>query len=137
MAATTEEGVEMRRRKRFTIRLVALGLAVAAVSASPAQAYLDEGLGMPKQSEPTLAMSPDDRNLSIVSPARIEPNVVVSPDDRAVQRSHVAPSQASSSASDDGFEIGTLGMSGIVLLLGAGMALLAVHEARRGKLASA
>lgn len=126
----------MKRRKWFRIRFVALGLAVAAISAPAAQAKLDEGLGLPKQSEPMLIVSPDDRNLQLMAPTQVEPNIVVSPDDRAVRRSEVAPSQPSAISSDDGFEIGTLGMTGVVLLLGAGAAVLAVQHTRRGKLAS-
>lgn len=136
MAAITEKGTEMKRRKWFRIRFVALGLAVAAISAPAAQAKLDEGLGLPKQSEPMLIVSPDDRNLQLMAPTQVEPNIVVSPDDRAVRRSEVAPSQPSAISSDDGFEIGTLGMTGVVLLLGAGAAVLAVQHTRRGKLAS-
>jgi hypothetical protein len=138
MAATTEEAPEMRRRKRFTIKLVALGLALAAISASPAQAKLDEGLGMPRQSEPILVVSPDDRNLDLTPAVQIEPNVIVSPDDRRLSRmSPVAAAQPSLVSSDDGFELGTFGMGGIILLVGAAGTLLALHQTRKGKLASA
>jgi hypothetical protein len=137
MAGTTEKGTEMKRRTWFRIRFVALGLAVAAFSAPTAQARLDEGLGLPKQSEPTLSVSPDDRNLQLMAPAKVEPNIVVSPDDRAIMRSEVAPSQPTAVSSDDGFELGTLGMSGIVLLLAAGGTFVAIRHAQSGKLASA
>jgi hypothetical protein len=137
----------MRRKKRFTIRLVALGFAVAAISAAPAQARLDEGLGVPKQSEPTFAVSPDDRAVNLMSPTQIAPTQVAptqvaptqvgGPDDRAFSRvSPVTPSQPTTITSDDGFEIGTLGMTGIALLLAAGLALTVVYQGRRGKLAS-
>ena len=137
MAETTEKGTEMKRRNWFRIRFVALGLAVAAISAPAAQAKLDEGLGLPKQSEPTLIVSPDDRNLQLMAPTQVEPNIVVGPDDRAVRRSEVAPSQPSAISSDDGFELGTLGLSGIVLLLGAAAIFVAVRQTHNGKLASA
>jgi hypothetical protein len=128
----------MRRKKRFTIRLVALGFAVAAISAAPAQARLDEGLGVTKQSEPTFAVSPDDRAVNLMSPTQIAPTQVAGPDDRAFSRvSPVTPSQPTTITSDDGFEIGTLGMTGIALLLAAGLALTVVYQGRRGKLASA
>jgi hypothetical protein len=128
----------MRRKKRFTIRLVALGFAVAAISAAPAQARLDEGLGVPKQSEPTFAVSPDDRAVNLMSPTQIAPTLAVSPDDRALSRvSPVTPSQPSTITSDDGFEIGTLGLMGIALLMAAGLTVAAVYQGRRGKLASA
>jgi hypothetical protein len=45
MAGNTSEGVEMQRRKRLTIKLVALGFAVAAMAAPTAQARLDPGDG--------------------------------------------------------------------------------------------
>lgn len=131
----------MRRKKRFTIRLVALGFAVAAISAAPAQARLDEGLGVPKQSEPTFAVSPDDRAVNLMSPTQITPTNVVSPDDRAVSRvSPVAPHGPTTITSDDGFEIGTLGLMSIALLLAAGLGFAAIYQerrGRRGKLASA
>jgi hypothetical protein len=127
----------MKRRTWFRIRFVALGLAVAAFSAPTAQARLDEGLGLPKQSEPTLSVSPDDRNLQLMATTQVEPNIVVSPDDRAIQRSEVAPSQPTVVSSDDGFELGTLGMSGIVLLLAAGATFVAIRHTQNGKLASA
>jgi hypothetical protein len=40
-------------------------------------------------------------------------------------------------SSDDGFELGALGMTGIVLALMAGAALIAVYEARKHKLIGA
>jgi hypothetical protein len=137
MAATKEKGTEMTRRKWFRIRFVALGLAVAAFSAPAAQAKLDEGLGLPKQSEPTLIVSPDDRNVQLVTPTQVEPNIVVSPDDRAIRRSEVSPSQPTAVSSDDGFELGTLGMSGIVLLLAAGGTFVAIRQVHNGRLANA
>ena len=73
-----------------------------------------------------------------MSPVQIEPNVIVSPDDRKVSRtSPTTASQPSLISSDEGFAIGTLGMTGIVLLLGAAAAVMTVHYTRKGKLASA
>jgi hypothetical protein len=106
----------MRRRKRFIIKLVALGLSVAAISASPVQARLDEGLGVPRQSEPTLVIRPEDRRAPWMSPA-------------TASRSRV-------SNDDNGVELVTLGVTVIILALGAGVALIAAHEARKRKLAS-
>jgi hypothetical protein len=116
MAASVEEGTEMKRRKRFTIKLVALGLAVAALSAAPAQAIPDEGAyGL--------------------QPLTVQRESLVTADD--IGRPTPAPSQPTVVASDGGIETGSLAMSGIVLLLGAGAAFVAVHQARKGKLASA
>jgi hypothetical protein len=116
MAASIEEGTEMKRRKRFTIRLVALGLAVAALSAAPAQATPDEGAyGL--------------------QPSNVQSQPLVTADD--IGRPTPEPSQPTVVASDNGIETGSLAMSGIVLLLGAGAAFVAVHQTRKGRLASA
>jgi len=156
MTSSTKEGTEMKRRKRFTIKMVALGFAVTAIAAAPAQASLDEGLGLSKQSEPTLAVSPDDRAVNLMSPQT--PSTVVSPDDRAVNLmspqstpvtgvspddravprvSPLTPIQPTTISSDDGFEIGNLGLMGIALVVAAGLGFAAIYQGRRGKLASA
>ena len=46
MAGSMREGAEMQRRMRFTIKLIALGCAVAAMAAPSAQARLDPGEGV-------------------------------------------------------------------------------------------
>jgi hypothetical protein len=131
MPAMTEEEVEMKRKKRFTIKLVALGLAIAAIAPTAAQAYIDEG-----GSGGTQFVSLDDRPVHGMSYSTYsEPNVVVSSDDRAVSRMSPTTNQPSLVSSDDGFELGTLGITGFILALGAGAALLAVHETRRHRLA--
>ncbi len=128
----------MRRRKRFTIKVVALGFAVSALLAAPAQARVDEGLGMPKQSEPTLQLGADDRSLVRMSTPTLEPNVVVSPDDRAISRiSPVTLNQPHTVTSGDGYEVVDFGVGGIVLLLGAATIVLAVRHRYDGRLASA
>jgi hypothetical protein len=133
MAASVEEGTEMKRRKRFTIKLVALGLAVAALSAAPAQAIPDEGHdGMPVYSQSLVTA--DDIGRPSPGPTNNPPQLVTADD---IQHPSLVPTQPTVVASDDGFEIGSLAMSGIVLLLGAGAAFVAVHQARKGKLASA
>lgn len=108
----------MRRRKRFIIKLVALGLAVAAISASPVQARLDEGTGVPRESEPTLVISPEERKAPWMAPAQASQPSRVSNDD------------------DNDVAIVTLGVAGIILALGAGVAMVAVYEARKRRLAS-
>ena len=124
----------MKRKKRFTIKLVALGLTVAALAAPPAMAKLDEGLGV--QTPPQWIVSSDDRAVSRMAPQPSQPSVV-SPDDRMFSRVSPQPAAPRLVASDEGFELGTLGMSGIILVLGAGAAVvLAVTHSRKGKLAS-
>ena len=97
----------MRRRKRFTIRLVALGLATAAVATPTALAIPDEGLNGLQPIEVVSLRTADD----VAHPSLAESQPVVS--------------------SDDGFTITTLGISGIVLLLAAGAAFMAMHQVRR------
>lgn len=123
----------MKRKKRFTIRMVALGLAVAGLAAPSAQAWVDEG-GVGG----TRIVSPDDRPLAHGASysSYAQPHLVVSPDDRAVSRMSPAPEQPTLVSNDDGFEIGTLQLTGIILLLGAGAAVLVVAQSRRSKLAS-
>jgi hypothetical protein len=145
MAARTKEGTEMKRRKRFTLRLVALGFAVAAFSAPVAQAKLDEGLGFHWAGPAQQGMiSPDDRT-DRVMPGPTQQGVidftssygkVLSADDLS-GRVTPAPSQVSVVSSDDGYEWGTVGISGFVLLLGALGAYLIVHNSNKGRLASA
>jgi hypothetical protein len=140
MAASIEEGTEMKRRKRFTIRLVALGLAVAALSAAPAQARLDEGLNglQPLTVHSESLVTADDIGRPTPAPSQplsVHSQSLVTADD--IGRPTPAPSQPIVVASDDGIETGSLAMSGIVLLLGAGAAFVAVHQARKGRLASA
>jgi hypothetical protein len=136
MAASSEEGTEMKWKKRFTIKMVALGFAAIAISVAPAQARLDEGLGVPKAGEPTFSVSPDDRAVSRMAPTQIQTSIV-SPDDRAVSRVSPTPSQPTVISNDDGFELGTLSTTGIVLLLAAGATLIVVYQGRKGRLASA
>ena len=125
----------MKRRKRFTIRLVALGFAVTALAAPTAQARLDQTGG-----GATKVVSPDDRPIHGVGySSYTQPSVVLGADDRSFNRMSPPTSQTSpvSVSSDDGFELGSLGMTGIILALGAGVALIAVRSVRRHKLVGA
>jgi hypothetical protein len=139
MAARTKEGTEMKRKKRFTIRLVALGFAVLAIAATPAQAKIDEGLGFHWVTPAQQGMiSPDDR-VDRVMPGTtnvVYPTRILSADDIS-GRVTPAPSQPRFVSSDDGFEWRTIGLSGMVLVLGALGAYLIVHQSQKGKLASA
>jgi hypothetical protein len=124
----------MKRRKRFTIRLVALGFAVTALAAPSAQAYLDRG------GATTPVVSPDDRPIHGVGySSYTQPNVVLGADDRSFNRMSPVTSESTpvSASSDDGFELSMLGMTGIILALGAGVALIAVRSVRRHKLVGA
>jgi len=143
MAVRTKEGTEMKRRKRFTIRLVALGFAIVGLSAAPAQAKIDEGLGFHWAGPAQQGMiAPDDRVDRVMPGQSTQSNVVyptriLSADD-LTNRVTPTPSQPSvTTTSDDGFEWGTIGISGMVLLLGALGGYLIVHQSKKGKLANA
>lgn len=114
----------MRRRKRFTIRLVALGLATAAFATPTALAIPDEGLNGLQPIEVVSLRTADD----VEHPSLVSTPQVVTADD--VAHPSLVESQPVVS-SDDGFTITTLGISSIVLLLAAGAAFMAMHQVRR------
>jgi hypothetical protein len=131
----------MKRRKRFTIKMVALGLAVAAVAAPAAQAGPDGMSGPELRSIHDSAVlsagnvigGPDDR---VIHTYRGE--VVTSPDDRAIHGTESPVTQPVSADDGNRFELSTGALSGIVLLLAASaMTAVLVRQNRRGKLASA
>lgn len=121
----------MKRRKRFTIKLVALGLAVAALSAAPAQAKLDEGLNGLQPSYTQRLVTADD----IGRPTPMSPQPILTADD--VTHPRQVPSQPTVFQKEGGFEGDIIGISAFVLLLGMGAAFLAVHQVRNRRLASA
>jgi hypothetical protein len=140
--ASTRREEEMKRRKRFAIRLVALGFAVTALAAPTAQAGPD-GITGPElraihESVVTtdVLLAPDDR-VSLAS--RWEPQPVMSPEDLVVQRTTPGPTYSPTSADDgSGFELGTTGLTGLVLLFAAGGAgFVVLRQSRKGRLASA
>jgi hypothetical protein len=123
----------MRRKKRFTLRLVALGFAVAAFGAPAAQGMPQDLTGVELRglhetrvlvAKADSVSAPHGASYSTYShvPSRV--------DDSA------APPQITEQAG--GFEIGTGAITGIVLLVAVGGATaIVVREARKGKLASA
>jgi hypothetical protein len=126
----------MRRKKRFTIRMVALGFAVAAMAAPAAQAIPEgaQGSDMRALHGDSGVVSPDDRMIHGTSP-----QVVKSPDDRPVHGTSVQPTSQPVSAQDSSrFELSNGALTGIVLgLLAAALAGYTVHQVRKaGKLAS-
>jgi hypothetical protein len=143
-AETTEEASAMKRKKRLTIRLVALGLAAAAVAA-PAATAMPDGLNGVEarslQDSRNQIVSPDDRGLGLRAEqaAPVQAAFVVGPDDRSLNRASNVQKATPPVASDsDGLEVGTVALSGIVLLLAAGgMTALAIHQKDKGKLANA
>jgi hypothetical protein len=144
MTAKTKEGTPMKRKNWLRLRSIALGLAVAAVAAPAAQAMPDGVDGIQARSlqeSKQLVVSPDDRGLGIrvehLTPAAGQS--IVSPDDRAINRASYQPKASAPVVSDsDGFELGTVALSGLVLLLAAGgMTALAIHQNHKGRLANA
>jgi hypothetical protein len=125
------------RRKRPKIRLLALGLAAAAVGAPAAQA-MPEGLdGMEAR------MLQESRHVAVADRAALvpsaQPSTVFSPDDRSLNRASYQQQASPSVVSDSGgFEPGTVATSVLVLLLAAGgMTALAIHRNQPGGLANA
>jgi hypothetical protein len=132
----------MKRRNWLKLRSVALGLAVAAVAAPAAQA-MPEGVdgiqARSLQESKNLIVSPDDRSLSIKVEHIAPVSAVVSPDDRPINRASYQPKASAPVVSDsDGFELGTVALSGLLLLVAAGgMTALAIHQNHKGRLANA
>jgi hypothetical protein len=141
--ASTRREEEMKRRKRFAIRFVALGFAVTAIAAPTAQAGPDGMTGPELRSvheslvsTTDVVRTPDNR-VSFAS--RWEPQPVMSPEDLVVQRTNPSPTYSPTSADDgSGFELGTSTLTGIVLLFAAGGAgFVVLRQGRKGRLASA
>lgn len=126
------------RRKRPKVRLLALGLAAAAVAAPAAQA-------MPEGLDGTEArMLQESRHVAVADRAApsvpsAQPPTVFSPDDRSLNRASYQQQASPSVVSDSGgFEPGTVATSVLVLLLAAGgMTALAIHRNQPGGLANA
>jgi hypothetical protein len=126
------------RRKWPRIRLLALGLAAAAIAAPAAQAMPDGVDGMEARSLQEL------RRASVVQQDRAvtatpKASTVFSPDDRPINRASYQPKASPSVVSDSGgFELGTVALSALVLLVAAGgMTALAIHQNQGGRLANA
>jgi hypothetical protein len=144
MTTSTKEATAMKRKSWFKIRSVAVGLAAVAVAAPAAQA-MPEGVdgiqARSLQESKHVIVSPDDRSLGIRAEHILPTSkaVVVSPDDRAVNRASSQPKASPPVVSDSGgFEVGTVALSGLVLLLAAGgLTALAIHQGHKGRLANA
>ena len=108
----------MARTKRHWIRRIALGLAVAAL-ASPATA----------QSRPLDVSGDDARSIHLMS---ITP---VGSEDLAFSRSNAATPTVERGG--DGYDAGLGSLWGLVLILTAAGAAVAVHQTRKGTLTAA
>jgi hypothetical protein len=122
----------MRRKKRFTIKLVAIGFAVAAIGAPVAQA-IPEGLDGSdsraiRADGSQSVVSPDDRVMH-----GTHPQVIRSPDDRPIHGvTSVQPTQSVSASDDRGFELSNGVLSGLALALLAAMMIgFSVHHVRK------
>jgi hypothetical protein len=113
------EGAGMTRSTHHRIRRIAVGLAVAAVFA-PATA----------QARPMDLSGSDLRSIHQVSIP------VVGSEDLAFTR-QTASSAASVTADGNGYDTGTGTVAGLVLILGAVGAAVAVHHTRKAKLSPA
>jgi len=110
----------MNTSKRHSIRRIALGLAVAAVVPATAQARPLDLSGNDVRAIHQTAVSP----------------VAVSPDDRAFSRRSSSPTVP---VADEGggVDVGTGSLGGLVLILAAGGAALAIHQSKKAKLSPA
>jgi hypothetical protein len=132
----------MKRRKRYVIRLAALGFAVTAIAAPTAQAGPEGLTGTELRSiheslVPTdVVRTPDNR---VTYTSRWEPQPVMSPEDLVVQRTTPTSTPSPTSLSDDSrFEVSTTALTSMILLLAAGGAgFIVLRQSRKGRLASA
>ena len=153
----------MKRSKRFTIRRIALGLAVAAVVPATAQARPMEVSGndlrtihdaavsdalYPGELPKVVVANSNDATVASSGPDEIpylshgvgvtekSLGLTVGPDDRSFSRqSSGQPVVATSDGS--GFDYGTGSLGGLVLILAAAGSALVVHHSRKGKLSPA
>ena len=136
----------MRRKKRFAIGWVALGLAVVAMAPVTAAAKPLPRDPSPEQGMPVYVigtLSPDDRAFSRVDSAVETPyvshGVGVTPDDRGFAR--VGPETTTIVATDDGsrFDVNPYVVSGfgLTLLLLAGGMGIAIRQSRKTTLSTA
>ena len=121
MAARLAEGAgRARRRKRYSIRRIALGLAVAALI-SPAAA----------QARPLDVDGVDARSIHQLSlPVR-------DAEELAVTRHPAEPASAIRTDEAKGYEAGVGSLVGLVLILAATGTGVAVHHGRKAKLSPA
>jgi hypothetical protein len=110
----------MTRSKRHSIRRIALGLAVAAVVA-PATA----------QARPMDVSGSDSRAIHQVSVP------VVGSEDLAFSRQTAGSPSVVTADSGNGYDAGTGTIAGLVLILAAAGAAVAVHHGRKTKLSPA
>ena len=136
----------MRRKKRFAIGWVALGLAVVAMAPVTAEAKPLPRDPSPEQGMPVYVigtLSPDDRAFSRVDSAIETPyvshGVGVTPDDRGFAR--VGPETTTIVATDDGsrFDVNPYLVTGfgLTLLLLAGGMGIAIRQSRKTTLSTA
>jgi len=163
MEATKSGGGVMRRKKRFTIGWVALGLAVVAMVPVTAEARplpTDTGHEQGTPVHVTGTLSPDDRAFSRVDSGTLSPDdrafsrvdsvrqvetpylshgVGVTPDDRGYSRA--GPETTTIVATDDGsrFDVNPYVVSGfgLALMLLAGGMGIAIRQSRKTTLSPA
>ena len=115
----------MTRNKRHKIRLIALGLAVAALVA-PASA----------NARPMDMTGVDSRLVHEAAVAKASTSPLVGSEDVAFSRS-TAESPAVSADESNGYNAGVGSLGGLVLILAAAGAAVAVHHSKRAKLTTA
>lgn len=130
----------MKRRKRFSIRLIALGLAVTAIAAPAAQAVPSDPdtnrveSGLYYSAVDNQITSPDDRKMHATWSQRVE-TVISSPDDRKVHATWAQQPTQAVANHDDGFGTDSI-VGGLVLLLIGSVGIgVVVRTVRNGRLA--
>jgi hypothetical protein len=114
----------MTRSKRHSLRRIALGLAVAAIVPATAQA------------RPMDLTGGDSRAIHSQA-VPVESSTVVGAEDLAFSRRSESTPTVVTADANDGYAVGLGSVGGLVLILAAAGAAVAVHHSRKAKLSPA
>ena len=132
----------MKRRKRFSIRLIALGFAVTAIAAPAALAVPSDPdtnrveSGLYYSASDNSITSPDDRKMHATwsQPSAVD-TVISSPDDRKVHATWPQQPTQAVANHDDGFGTDSIVGGLVLLLIGSVGIAVVVRTVRNGRLA--
>ena len=113
----------MTRSKRHTLRRIALGLAVAAIVPATAQAR-------------PMDLSGSDSRAIHAQAVPVDSSTVVGAEDLAFSRHSSTPTVVTADG-NSGYDAGVGTVGGLVLILAAAGAAVAVHHSRKAKLSPA
>jgi hypothetical protein len=114
----------MTRSKRHSLRRIALGLAVAAIVPATAQAR-------------PMDLSGSDSRAIHAQAVLVDSSTVVGAEDLAFTRHPQSTPTVVTADSDNGYDAGVGSIGGLVLILAAAGAAVAVHQSRKAKLSPA